>query len=180
MNGKRVFIGIPASRELVEVAGVFRRSHMAMQVRWVKPENLHLTLVPPWECRDVEPVCMAIREAAAGQVPVEAFFDKVSFGPDQRRPRLIWATGVPPLALTELSWRLQSLPGIQEEHKRSFLLHLTLARFNSQDLRSMASKKLREPVEWRGMLDAICLYESIIKPGGAEYVELCRASFQSL
>ena len=180
MNGKRVFIGIPASRELAEAAGAFRRSHIDMQVRWVKPENLHLTLVPPWECRDVEPVCRAIKEAAIGLDSVDVLFNKVSFGPEPRRPRLIWATGAPPAALAELSLRLQALAGIEEDDRRSFLLHLTLARFNSLDLRSMASKKLRETVEWNGTLDAICLYESIMKPGGAEYVELCRAGFDGL
>jgi 2'-5' RNA ligase len=174
VNGKRVFIGMPACRELVDAAEMFCRSHAGLQVRWVKPENLHLTLVPPWECRDVAAVCRAIDDAAAGLVPVEVLFDKASFGPDRRRPRLIWATGIPPQSLAELSWRLQSLPGVREEDRRSFLLHLTLARFNSQDLRSMAAKKLREPIEWRGSFDAICLYESILKPGGAEYVELCR------
>ncbi|HWQ25941.1 MAG TPA: 2'-5' RNA ligase family protein [Chlorobaculum sp.] len=180
MNGKRVFIGMPAGQGLVEAAGAFRGSHIDMQVRWVKPENLHLTLVPPWECRDVGPVCRAIEDAAKGLAPVDVLFNKVSFGPEQRRPRLIWATGAPPAALAELSRRLQGLPGIDEEPQRlPFLLHLTLARFNSHDLRSMASKKLRETVEWNGTLDAICLYESIMKPGGAEYVELCRSSFST-
>ena len=180
MNGKRVFIGMPAGRELVEAAEGFRRAHDGIQVRWAKPENLHLTLVPPWDCRDIDPVCRALENDVAGRAPEEVLFDKVSFGPDQRRPRLIWATGVPPVALLELSWLLQGLPGIREEHRRPFLLHLTIARFNSHDLRTMSSKKLREPVQWRGMLDAVCLYESILKPGGAEYVELCRCTIPGL
>ncbi|HWR00396.1 MAG TPA: 2'-5' RNA ligase family protein [Chlorobaculum sp.] len=180
MNGKRVFIGMSAGRELVEAAGAFRRAHEGLQVRWVRPENLHLTLVPPWECRDVDPVCCALEHAVAGQASVEVLFDKVSFGPDQRRPRLIWATGVPPVALSELSWLLQGLPGVEEEHRRRFLLHLTLARFNSSDLRAMASKKLRETVEWRGLPDAVCLYESILRPGGAEYVELFRCTIPGI
>ncbi|NTW53098.1 MAG: RNA 2',3'-cyclic phosphodiesterase [Chlorobiaceae bacterium] len=174
MNGKRVFIGMPAGRELVDVAETFRRTHASLQVRWVKPENLHLTLVPPWECRDIEALCHALEDAAPAPAPVEVLFDKVSFGPDQRRPRLIWATGAPPPALSELSWRLQALPGIQEERRRPFLLHLTIARFNSHDLRAMGSKKLREPVQWAGLFDSICLYESVMKPEGAEYIELCR------
>ncbi|NTU58958.1 MAG: RNA 2',3'-cyclic phosphodiesterase [Chlorobiaceae bacterium] len=177
MSGKLVFIGMPAGGSLVDGAESFRRSHAGLKVRWVKPGNLHLTLVAPWECRDVGPVCRAINEAAVGLAPVEVLFDTVSFGSDPRRPRLIWATGPAPDLLKELSWLLQAVPGVQEEHRRAFLLHLTIARFNAHDLQAMASKKLCTPVEWRGTFDTICLYESFMKPGGVEYVELCRAPF---
>jgi 2'-5' RNA ligase len=38
----------------------------------------------------------------------------------------------------------------------------------------MGARKLREPVAWPATLETLCLYESHLKPGGAEYRELCR------
>jgi 2'-5' RNA ligase len=174
MEGRRVFMGLPAGRELAEAAMEFRRAHTGLKVRWIKPENLHLTLVPPWQCLDVDAVCRALREAAAGQSPLEVVFERVSFGPDPRRPRLIWATGKAPAGMPEFAEKLLAVTGAPGEQRKSFLLHLTIARFNSLDLKAMETHKLREPVTWTGTLDALCLYESHLKPGGAEYRELCR------
>lgn len=174
MEGRRVFVGLPASRELAEAAGEFRRAHTGLKVRWVKPENLHLTMVPPWQCLDVGAVCQALRDEAAQRSPFEVAFERVSFGPDPRRPRLIWATGKAPAGMPEFARSLLAATGAPGEPRKSFLLHLTIARFNSHDLKAMEMHKLCEPVEWAGTLDVLCLYESILKPGGAEYCELCR------
>lgn len=174
MEGRRVFVGLPAGCELAEAAGEFRRTHAGLKVRWVKPENLHLTMVPPWLCLDVEAVCRALCEAAVRQAPFEIVFEHVSFGPDLRRPRLIWATGAAPVGLPEFAGMLLAATGAPGEPRESFLLHLTIARFNSRDLKAMETHKLREPVAWPGKLDTLCLYESHLKPGGAEYRELCR------
>lgn len=179
MEGRRVFVGLPAGRELVEAAGEFRRAHAGLKVRWTRPENLHLTLVPPWSCLDVGVVCQALRDEAARQSPFEVIFEQVSFGPDPRRPRLIWATGEALAGLPEFARGLLAATGAPGEPLKSFLLHLTIARFNSRDLDAMGQRKLREPVSWRGTLDALCLYESHLKPGGAEYRELCRFTLGS-
>jgi RNA 2',3'-cyclic 3'-phosphodiesterase len=174
MEGRRVFVGLPAGRELAEAAMEFRRAHAGLKVRWVKPENLHLTMVPPWQCLDVDAVGRALSEAAAGQPPFHVTFEQVSFGPDKRRPRLIWATGTAPAGMPEFAQRLLAATGAPGEPRESFLLHLTIARFNSRDLSAMGARKLREPVSWPGTLDALCLYESRLKPDGAEYRELRR------
>jgi 2'-5' RNA ligase len=174
MEGRRVFVGLPAGRELAGAAMEFRRAHAGLKVRWVKPENLHLTMVPPWQCLDVDAVCRALSEAAAGQPPFHVTFEQVSFGPDKRRPRLIWATGAAPAGMPEFAGKLLAETGAPGESRKSFLLHLTIARFNLNDLKSMETRKLREPVAWAATLDTLCLYESRLKPGGAEYHELCR------
>jgi 2'-5' RNA ligase len=174
MEGRRVFVALPAGRELVEAAGEFRRAHAGLKVRWARPEHLHLTLVPPWQCLDVNAVCRALREAAARQAPFEVVFESISFGPDPRRPRLVWATGKAPAGMPEFAQRLLAATGAPGEPRESFLLHLTIARFNSRDLSAMGARKLREPVVWPATLDALCLYESRLKADGAEYRELCR------
>jgi 2'-5' RNA ligase len=165
---------MPAGSELVGLAMEFRRAHAGLKVRWVKPENLHLTLVPPWQCLDVNSLCCALSKAVALQPPFEVLFERVSFGPDRRRPRLIWATGKAPAGMPVFARNLLAATGAPGEPGKSFLLHLTIARFNSRDMEAMGTHKLREPVTWTSRLDALCLYESHLKPGGAEYRELCR------
>lgn len=174
MEGRRVFVGLPADRELAEAAMEFRQKHRELKVRWVKPGNLHLTMVPPWPCVDVDAVCHALQGEASRQAPFEVTFQRVSFGPDSRRPRLVWATGKAPAAMPEFVQRLHAATGAPGEPRKSFLLHLTIARFNLRDYSTMGVRKLREQVVWTGTLDSLCLYESILKPGGAEYRELCR------
>jgi len=174
MEGRRVFVGLPAGRDLAEAAMEFRQKHRELKVRWVKPENLHLTMVPPWPCADVDAVCHALQGEASRQAPFEVTFERVSFGPDKRRPRLIWATGKAPAAMSGFSRQLHAVTGVPDEPRKSFLLHLTIARFNSHDFRAMGHRKLSESVTWAGTLDVVFLYESILKSSGAEYRELCR------
>jgi 2'-5' RNA ligase len=174
MEGRRIFVGLPAGLELAGAVEEFRRAHAGLTVRWTRPENLHLTLVPPWQCLDVGAVCQALRDEAARQSPFEVTFEQVSFGPDPRRPRLIWATGKAPADMPEFARGLLAATGAPGEPRKSFLLHLTIARFNSRDLMAMGQRKLREPVAWRGTFDTLCLYESHLKPDGAQYRELCR------
>lgn len=180
MEGRRVFVALPAGRKLAAAVGAFRRAHAGLKVRWMKPENLHLTMVPPWPCADVEAACRVLGDEAARQSPFNLFFEQVSFGPDKRRPRLIWATGSAPGDMQEFARRLHAATGASGEPRQSFLLHLTIARFNSRDYAAMGVRKLRESVEWRDTLDALCLYESILKPRGAAYRELCRVPLMEM
>ena len=52
--GKRVFIGMPVGEVFRDRACAFRVLHDNLPVRWISPENQHVTLVPPWYCDDVE------------------------------------------------------------------------------------------------------------------------------
>ena len=174
MTAKRVFIGLPVDLALRDAADSFRTSHSGLDVRWIRPEHLHLTLVPPWNCEEVDPVCSRLKSIAGCHGAMEVLFDRVSIGPDERRPRLLWATGTAPEPLVRLQSMLLSAFDFSDEAPRPFLLHLTLARFNSKHLHSIPSERLREQVCWNGVLDTLSLYESVLKPSGAEYFQLCR------
>ena len=170
----RVFIGMPAGRAFIDAAAGFRHAHPALKVRWIRPEDMHITMVPPWMCGELDPVCNALQAAAASQAPIQVRLDSVTFGPDARRPRLIWAKGTASEGLAGFSGRLRAAFGDGQEAGRRFLLHLTIARFNRQEASKLSSTRLDEPVAWSGTLDGLCLYESILKPSGAEYRVICR------
>jgi 2'-5' RNA ligase len=176
MAGRRVFIGFHAGQALSDAVAGFRRLHDGMNVRWILSENLHVTMVPPWETEDPDLVCSLLGELASGFAAVPVRFDVVSFGPEPGHPRLVWATGEAPAALRGLAALLKGAFGGGNDAGREFLLHLTIARIKRQEGRPLSDLKLHEPIEWNTELDTLCLYESVLKPTGAEYRVLCRIS----
>ncbi|TLU83022.1 MAG: RNA 2',3'-cyclic phosphodiesterase [Chlorobium sp.] len=174
---KRVFIGIPAEKELKEAVRVFRKDHDTLPVRWINQDNLHLTIVPPWLCSSVEPVCTLLEEIASVLQDIDVTFTSVSPGPNARKPRLLWATGSAPSVLSTLQQDLSALLSTDQQEKRSYLLHLTIARIRFENQGIIASKMPALQVEWSAKLRKICLYESLLKPSGAEYNVLCEAPF---
>jgi RNA 2',3'-cyclic 3'-phosphodiesterase len=174
---KRVFIGIPAGEDLIAQVMEFRKRHAGLRVRWTRPDYLHLTVVPPWESQNPGSICGILGETASGFLAADATFTMVTPGPVPSRPRLVWAVGKTvsffPALRDELSARLPLVP---VEH-RPFLLHLTIARVRHEDEHDLARMKLEEPVSWTATFRRLCLYESILKPSGAEYRVLCEAPF---
>lgn len=146
--------------------------------RWARVEGMHLTLkfigeVAPERVGGIEAALAAVGAPGA----LEMSFRNVGFFPTERHPRVFWAGIEAPPALAEfaaeLERRLEPL-GIPREN-RPFQPHLTLARFNSQEglpaLRP-ALEKLT-PFEFgSARAEEFYLYQSRLKPGGAEYTRL--------
>ena len=162
---------------LTELHALESRSS-ASKLRWVRPENLHVTLrfigsVPP-EKLDV--ICAELSRVRSDR-PVELRFRGLGFFPSAKRPRVLWAGMVasPNLAAIagDIDKRLAKLEIPAEE--RAFTPHLTLARFESHKL----PEKLRLAIqEYQardfGLLQTreFHLIESKTKPSGAEYTTL--------
>jgi 2'-5' RNA ligase len=169
--------------------------------RWARIEGVHLTLkfigeVPPEKIEAIETALAQIRlpdSTGAGSTftrnasseawrPPKCFemkFRGVGFFPNERRPSVFWAgveAGAELGALAAgMETSLEPL-GIAKEH-RAFSPHLTLARFKSPD--ASALNRLREAISAAGPLEfgagiakEFHLYQSILKPGGAEYTRL--------
>lgn len=158
-----VGIGEPLQKEIFSWAGQYQK----LPVRWLSGKNLHITLVPPWYEEDVEKVKSVLRRVH-GTAHFEIVFTRVSFGPDPRRPRLIWAEGEVPPELAELKKNVEIALHIAPE-KRPFRLHLTLARFREEDFPRFAVKKLDERVGWRDAVRSFVLMESHLSQAGADY-----------
>lgn len=183
---RRVFVAIKISERLQgEIAawedallGEPPFSHPSMAaIRWLRGKNLHITLVPPWYENDAEAASAALRNAVAGRAaPFAASFHSVAFGPDPRRPRLIWASGEAPPALLELRSLAERAAGARPE-TRPFRLHLTLARFREEDFPRFGARTLAARVTWRDEVRSIVLMESHLSPEGADYEVLDEIGF---
>ena len=169
--GKRVFIALPADEVFRKEASSFRGSHGTLPVRWIPPENLHITLVPPWCCEDTGKICKELHNLLVDTGSFDVCFSEISVGPTTRKPRLIWASGGAHVALGELRGRLSGLAEPQAGGpERAFLLHITLARIRKGEKINLSP----QAIDWKVKLGSVCLYESILRPSGAEYRVLCR------
>jgi len=176
----RLFVAVELTPEVHEaVCGVVERLRRAeADVRWVRPEGMHLTLKFIGEVRPekLEP----IRQALAGitaEAPVQLGFRGLGYFPNSRRPRVLWigveaSANLVPLA-AQVEAALTAL-GIAAE-KRAYAPHLTLGRFRSEkqlarlqeEIASLSSKDF-------GSFEthALALFQSKLSPHGAEYTRL--------
>ena len=159
--------------------------------RWTRTEGAHVTLkfigeVPP---ERVDPIKAALTPIHLSD-PIEMKFRNVGFFPNELRPRVFWAgieAGAELGALAAaVETSLESL-GIARE-QRAFSPHLTLARFETRRVAGAGSglvlRALSETISAAGPLEfgsavakEFYLYQSVLKPGGAEYTRLATFRF---
>ena len=151
---------------------------VAPNVKWVRAENLHLTLkflgeTEPAKLGPLQNVLVAVRSPE----PVTLEFRGLGFFPNEKRPRVFWAG-------MQASANLKSLAADidQAAHRlgfpledRPFTPHLTLARFPLPGIPPKLHHAIQEKhAQAFGSLQAaeFHLIESNLKPTGAEYTTL--------
>jgi 2'-5' RNA ligase len=154
------------------------KSHGA---RWVQAANLHITLkfIGHVGAEKLGPIQHAL-EGIHSPRPIDVTFRRMGFFPNDRRPRVVWC-GVhasPNLAnlAAEIDRSLGPL-GVEAE-TRPFTPHLTLARFKSSERVAdlVRAAEGMESAEFGSTTETeFHLYESLLKPSGAQYNRL--ASF---
>jgi len=148
---------------------------IAPQVKWVRAENLHVTLKFLGETESAK--LGALQNVLSGlrsTDPVNLEFRGLGFFPNEKRPRVFWAG-------MEASANLKTLAADidQAVHRLGFRLedrpfapHLTLARFQPPGIPPKLLQAVREKsAQAFGSLRTgeTHLIESKLKPTGAEY-----------
>ena len=164
----RIFIGIPASEKIKAKAFEFYRQHQDLPGQWIKPKNLHITLVPPWEIMEHEAHDIKQKLKKVDFQQFEVIFEDISFGPNPREPRLIWARGSVPKQIDDFRLKIYEALG-QTPDNRQFRLHMTLARFRSEDFGHFALQRLDENINWKEKVKSFVLMQSHLLPQGVEY-----------
>lgn len=149
-----------------------------LEARWVKGENIHLTVVFLGNMRKdrLKALGEAVEEVCLAYGPFSIELKGMGCFPNLRNPRVLW------LGLDGDLGRLSSFRdalqdrlgpfGIKEE-KRPFRPHLTLGRFRGQ------TKREARPEEWISgygdpdspacTLKELVLFKSTLSPRGARY-----------
>ena len=147
-------------------------------VRWSRPEGLHLTLKFLGEVAAARLAEVSAALASTGGFePFDVGAGGFGFFPSARRPRVFWVGLDAPPALGELAARIESAMeplGFARE-TRPFQPHLTLARFAGQRAQPALEAALSAAggANWgRFTVREYFLFESRLRPGGAEYSKL--------
>lgn len=168
---KRVFIAIKASSDIQKKSEIWKNKYPELPVRWLSNNNLHITLVPPWEENNIEIIIGKLEKIPQKLSPFEVNYTKIAFGPTAKEPRLIWAEGNAPKELIKLKNETFETLGVQKP-VRKFKLHLTLARFREENFCRFPINVLNEKINWKETVDSVSILESILRPEGAEYIVL--------
>jgi 2'-5' RNA ligase len=173
----RLFVALEIPSTVRENLADLLRSLRAVspQTRWVRLENLHVTLKFIGEVPEAK--SSAIRSALSGvrsDQPVTLDFRGLGFFPNEKHPGVFWVGIEAPLNLKTLVAEIENSMeklGIPRE-KRPFSPHLTLARFEPPRL----AEQLRASIQEHAARDfgslrtnQFHLIESKLKPSSAEY-----------
>ena len=171
----RSFIALPLPEETAikffEVAEMFCNIEHFQQIRWLPPENCHLTLA---FLGDVEEMRLDRLARNLGQslaaTPLGTLrFSEVSPFPFNARPKVIAALAEATVWLKNLqsSCVKAARKSAIELDRRRFVPHVTLARLNRPKRNTSGLPPLF--FETQITFKEAVLYESILHPEGAEY-----------
>lgn len=183
MDTVRAFIAVDISHETRDKLDALQRTLKAVHadVRWVKPQNMHLTLafLDHLSIQQISAVKTALDQACQDVISFELETAGTGFFGSPDRPRVIWAGVSDCHPLMELQQHVVEalLESDVEVDNRPFSPHLTLGRIKSPNHTDSLLVKLesyrQEPLG-KTHIDAVKLFQSELKPHGAEYTVLHR------
>lgn len=196
---KRIFIAInlPESikAELAgiekEIAGMFSDELAKGMFKWVKPENLHITLlfIGDVQDNDIPQVCQIVEKSVQDLHGFSINFKKVCYGPPKKiPPRLMWLELERKAELTELAETLKqeitktgtlkrirpsfAPAGASAGKDRPFSAHITLARIRAWQWAKIEPEErpdIERELDLECEVKSVDVMESKLRRSGAEY-----------
>ncbi|HEV3255574.1 MAG TPA: RNA 2',3'-cyclic phosphodiesterase [Gemmataceae bacterium] len=152
------------------------------EVKWVEPENLHVTLLFLGEVddREVPRVCQIVAAETQKHVAFAMSVEAAGCFPNPRRPRVLWVgigEGTQPLCALHdaLEIPLQDL-GYRREERR-YTPHVTLGRVKSDRPTDQLAVALARQAGWKGgeiTVRELLVMSSELTPKGPMYTVLSR------
>ena len=177
----RIFIAINLPQEIKNELRKFQNFFSELPAKWVKPQNLHITLVFLGYVRDEDlPKIIEItKEAASRHNSFSINLIKICYAPPKiKPPRMVWVVGEENQELGNLQNNLQNslrrvnVPYLKEEKERAFTPHITLARIRKWEFKQMEPEerpRINNTINLSFNVNSIEVMESHLKRGGAEY-----------
>lgn len=182
----RSFIAIevppPVQEAIIRETEPLRRMIGPQRVRWVAPENIHLTIQ---FLGDVSPANLErLAEALRSEVAIHPAFslsgESVGAFPNTKRARVLWVSVRPSPALQALAHSIQTVNkrmGYPPEEGK-FSPHLTIGRVrqqvNATDLDVIRQALESHPICAFGSftVNSVSIFKSDLKPSGPVYTRL--------
>jgi 2'-5' RNA ligase len=189
----RAFIAVEIPHEIQQA--IFNKATSILKkttdslVRWVPPENMHLTLkflgdVSP---SNVELLTQVLRAEAESAHGFDLRIGGLGSFPNLRRPRVLYIGIQAPAGLEALQRGVESASRRlgYESDERPFSPHLTLGRVR-QDASASDQQKIRQALEnihidslGTARVDSVHLFKSDLKPSGSVYTKLFSVPFKN-
>jgi 2'-5' RNA ligase len=156
-----------------------KRNLQDEKIKWVAPENIHITLKFLGETPDhhIPGINLALKEAANCFSPFRYELENIGIFGSSYKPRVIWMgihdKGVISELAASVFKQLEHI-GIEKD-RQNFVPHLTIARIKSiQDKKHFQEviEKYREGGIQKEEVNQFHLFESILRPEGPEYTIL--------
>ena len=180
----RCFVAVDPSPEvrtaIARAQAALRAAASAADVRWTDASAFHLTLKFLGAVADerVPAVAAALARAVAGAPPLVVAAGGLGAFPSHARARVLWAgitAGADALAALAAAVDRSLVPLGMPPEARPFHAHVTIGRVRSprggRTLAEALGATGAEPFgSWRA--DEVVLYQSRLRPTGAEYVRV--------
>lgn len=159
----RVFVGLKIVPEIAEELAQLARGLERFPTRFVPSEDIHLTLVPPWDESSIPDAIEKLREALKRAAPFTLTFTRLSYWPDRRRPRLLCAECVMTPEIKTFQSDLLNAFGQTED--RPFEPHVTLARMQRGVRAASGKSELGRELALVQPIDSVELFQSRTQVG---------------
>lgn len=175
----RCFVAIELAAALrAPLVQLLRGLPRSREVRWCTEDQLHVTLKFLGEVEEgrIPKVCAALAAAGAQVEPFAVRLDGLGAFPTPRNPRVFWGGIADPAGGCARLVQLMDPPleqlGFPRE-ARAFTPHVTLGRSKSPAGNAVVRQALetaRPPATAEMTVEQITLFQSILRPEGAQYV----------
>lgn len=159
---------------MIDRLAPYRKEAWAKQVRWLPPENIHMTLrfFGDTPKDQYERLVAALSESVQGRGAIGLAFSAMICLPHPSKTRVIAASVTPCSALDDLAMHVENVAGTcgYEPERKRFLGHVTLGRCKNLDLRRQ--KNLCDFSNLCMTVERIALVQSTLTPKGAVYQSL--------
>ena len=168
----RIFVGLSIAPCIAGELAVIARQLEDLHVRLIAPADIHLTLVPPWEVPAADDAIARLRSVAKDFKPFLLTVQRVCYGPQPRRPRLLWAECADSDELVAL--RAALLGAYGQSDARPYRPHVTLARLRDRAMTVVRAHPIDETLSLSQPVESVGLFQSP-PPGEAGYKVLASA-----
>jgi 2'-5' RNA ligase len=162
----RIFVAFKIASHIARELSEMVRSLQRLHARLVAPADIHLTLVPPWNETDIDSAVAILGKVAATAAPFTLAFVRLGYGPQPRRPRLLWAECAAGADLDTL--RAALLRAFGQKDERPFRPHVTLARIPGNGAKVARKQPIDRPLALAQRVETVELMQSP-RPGEIGY-----------
>jgi 2'-5' RNA ligase len=179
LNKKRLFVAVALPEALTEELDRLQKDlkPFARDAKWVKASGIHLTLkfLGYVEQEKIPSISDTLRSIAKNFSAAAVRSKGCGFFPNARRPNVLWVGVESNLQPLQQAIEEEMSKFGFEKEKRAFSPHLTLARFKDpKGLLPLAkeAEKYSDKIFGEFTAKDFTLFESILRPQGAEYQHL--------